>query len=392
MKHTKLLLSIGKVLMAFLCTTLGTGCSSGPVEGPPQIFVNSPVGIYYQGTIAALSGSFVPSVDEASVDLRANYRSVFFRFFPFNPWGRTTGWNEGGFALFESGSWSTDVSAIRSGFSNFASQPFTVYEVQGSMSLDDSGPTPDFWLIEPRPAEETQAILDYLYGNPEATSLEYSTRAFAEEPMVKHHLPGLRPYRQQIAEAFRQSRVLPQMWGSITMRYLGFINSQFTPTPQQFSRKQLDDISSFFAQFETELLDSKVGDGKNNAFRHAAAAQFRSLIRSIQKAEGKTLKEFLREDPAERNGSSASSDDLLASFPNPFNPVTTITYQVSEPSPIALRVFDVTGREVCTLVNGFQQTGLHSVSFDGTNLGSGLYFVRLETQSSVKIHKLVLLK
>ncbi len=390
MNHNKLLMTIGKIFVAFLCTLLATGCVPGPVEGPPQIFIHSPDGIYYRGSIVPLSGSFVPSADEASVDLRANYRSVFFRYLPFNPWVRTHGWNERGFVLFESGSWSTDVWAMRSGLGNFASKPFTVYHVEGSITSND--PASDFWLIEPRPIEETQAILEYLYGNPEATSLEYLAQAFENEPLVRHHLPSLRTYRREIAETFRHSPVLPRMWASITTRYLGFINSQFTTRPQRFSRQQVDDISTFFAQFESELLHNKTLHGKSNASPQAAAAQFRSLIRSIQKAEGKTLREFLRENPSAVGRSSVTSGELLASFPNPFNPVTTITYQLSEPSHVALRVYDVTGKEVFNLIDGLQEAGFHSVRFDGTNLGSGLYFVKLETQSSVKTHKILLLK
>lgn len=83
---------------------------------------------------------------------------------------------------------------------------------------------------------------------------------------------------------------------------------------------------------------------------------------------------------------------LLQNYPNPFNPKTTITYFLPYEGFITLKVYDVLGREIKTLVNVEQQPGLFHVGFDGSELSSGIYFYRLQTESSQKVKKMLLLR
>ncbi|MFZ1322575.1 MAG: T9SS type A sorting domain-containing protein, partial [Ignavibacteria bacterium] len=73
-----------------------------------------------------------------------------------------------------------------------------------------------------------------------------------------------------------------------------------------------------------------------------------------------------------------SSYSLSQNFPNPFNPMTIINYQCSMYNDVSLKVFDVLGNEVSTLVNEKQSAGSYSVTFDGSNFPSGVYFYKLE--------------
>ena len=88
---------------------------------------------------------------------------------------------------------------------------------------------------------------------------------------------------------------------------------------------------------------------------------------------------------------------LLKSFPNPFNPVTTITYTIPEDSYIQLDVFSVNGKMIKHLENSFKLQGNYSVSWDGKDMigksvGSGIYIAKLSTQKEIISHKMLLLK
>ncbi len=84
---------------------------------------------------------------------------------------------------------------------------------------------------------------------------------------------------------------------------------------------------------------------------------------------------------------------LLQNYPNPFNPTTTISYQLKSKSKVQLTIFDYNGREIKMLVNQHQNAGEHSVSFDASEMSSGVYFYRLKTSTGfVQAKKLVVLK
>ena len=84
--------------------------------------------------------------------------------------------------------------------------------------------------------------------------------------------------------------------------------------------------------------------------------------------------------------------DLLQNYPNPFNPTTRIGFQIANGAWVSLRVFDLLGREVSTLVNEQMKPGRYEVTFDGSALASGVYYYRLEAGPSVTMKKLLLLR
>ncbi len=79
---------------------------------------------------------------------------------------------------------------------------------------------------------------------------------------------------------------------------------------------------------------------------------------------------------------------LTQNFPNPFNPVTAISYQLPESSEVSLKIYDVTGSEVMQLVDDKQPAGSHSVILRATNLTSGTYLYRLETEDTERTRKM----
>jgi subtilisin family serine protease len=83
---------------------------------------------------------------------------------------------------------------------------------------------------------------------------------------------------------------------------------------------------------------------------------------------------------------------LLQNYPNPFNPTTVISYQLPVSSLLNLKVYDVLGRDVKTLMQGREDAGIHSVTFDAGDLSSGVYFYRLQAGNYTATKKLLLLK
>ena len=89
---------------------------------------------------------------------------------------------------------------------------------------------------------------------------------------------------------------------------------------------------------------------------------------------------------------NAVSFNLNQNFPNPFNPTTTIKYQIPEISFVTLKVYDVLGNEVAILVNDEKPTGTYELNWNAANLPSGVYFYRLQAGNFVDTKKMVLLK
>ena len=83
---------------------------------------------------------------------------------------------------------------------------------------------------------------------------------------------------------------------------------------------------------------------------------------------------------------------LEQNHPNPFNPSTTIAYEISSSAHVAVRVYDILGREVVTLIDGVQNPGSYRVTLDASHMVSGVYFYRLEAGSFVSVKKMLLLK
>ena len=83
---------------------------------------------------------------------------------------------------------------------------------------------------------------------------------------------------------------------------------------------------------------------------------------------------------------------LHQNYPNPFNPSTVISYQLPTNNLVQLKIFDMLGREVATLINETQAAGLHQITFDATILSSGMYFYQLTAGNFTQSRKMLLLK
>jgi len=92
------------------------------------------------------------------------------------------------------------------------------------------------------------------------------------------------------------------------------------------------------------------------------------------------------------NGLVKYDFELDQNYPNPFNPSTTINYTIKTAGQVTLKVYDMLGTEVASLVNARKEPGNYSVAFNATNIPSGIYVYRLTADKFVETKKLILLK
>ena len=83
---------------------------------------------------------------------------------------------------------------------------------------------------------------------------------------------------------------------------------------------------------------------------------------------------------------------ISQNYPNPFNPSTIINYQIPKSTLVTLKVYDILGREVTTLVNEEKPAGNYEINFNGSRLSSGIYFYRIQVGGYTSIKKMILLK
>ena len=83
---------------------------------------------------------------------------------------------------------------------------------------------------------------------------------------------------------------------------------------------------------------------------------------------------------------------LSQNYPNPFNPATTIEYSIPQNSFVTLKVYNVLGQEIASLVNQEQKASNYTVNFDASRLASGIYFYKIQAGSFTLTKKMLLLK
>lgn len=132
------------------------------------------------------------------------------------------------------------------------------------------------------------------------------------------------------------------------------------------------------------LYPGLIGDSDSFTFQKSADDQSGSFVGEWMNS-GESFEEGLE-------AAAPAEFALMGSYPNPFNPTTTLQFTLPEASKVLLTVYDVNGRLTATVVNGYRDAGLHAVTFDGSGLASGIYLYRLEAGQFTANGKMVLMK
>jgi hypothetical protein len=101
---------------------------------------------------------------------------------------------------------------------------------------------------------------------------------------------------------------------------------------------------------------------------------------------------LISKDIASDNIDLTYSYSLNQNYPNPFNPSTVIAFELAKSSPVTLKIFDVLGREIITLVDAVKPAGLNKVEFNAAGLPSGFYFYKIQSVDFSDTKKMILLK
>jgi len=203
-------------------------------------------------------------------------------------------------------------------------------------------------------------------------------------------------------EDWEKSEVLTQLWSGGKWVYSGRVTSKYS------SNKKIDllDIweSNFWNKYSktsyTLNRENYIDRGINEISYNAQWVKDDGLI-IIENPNGFFQAFFALEvlvyyapltDIKKREIDIPTDFRLFQNYPNPFNPTTIIAYQIPEDGSVNLIVYNTLGQVVSTLVNKHQTSGKYSVQFDASNLPSGVYFYKLESNNFVKVNKMLLLR
>lgn len=229
-------------------------------------------------------------------------------------------------------------------------------EIKSSTDLNSILETPDFTL-------DDNSTLNYSVAY-SADNIEKAERTLTENDEIT--------FRVELVDA-------------VTEKVIGIFDNI------KFTKSNLKEYTNIAYQVNTEGVGNRkvkmrlVTEVKGNSVKGYSVADVYNSDEGLAKSQSPTEIGFM--------GSLAvTTYNLEQNYPNPFNPSTTIKYQIPQAGKVTLKIYDILGKEVTTLVNETKDTGRYEVKFDASNLSSGVYIYRLQAGEYTATHKMLMIK
>lgn len=149
------------------------------------------------------------------------------------------------------------------------------------------------------------------------------------------------------------------------------------------TRAELDKKHNLEKTIENRALNNISISGSLNAEQRRERIRKDLLLLTQRETENNPLKGI---------NSLPINYSLSQNYPNPFNPVTKINYSIAKQGLVTLKIYDILGREVKTLVNEVKSPGAYIVDFNGSSFASGVYFYKIQSGNFMQVKRMVLIK
>ena len=179
---------------------------------------------------------------------------------------------------------------------------------------------------------------------------------------------------------------------SASKNNLTWIDNSTNETGFEIERKNGDaNSSNAFSSVATVAADIKTYSDQNVTAGSTYTYQVRA-VNSNSESNYSNTATVSTTTAVEKNEQIPTEFKLDQNYPNPFNPTTVISYSIPENCFVQLKIYDLLGNVITTLVSENQNTGIYKITFDGSNLTSGIYFYQLITPQYTNTKKLMLVK
>ena len=159
-----------------------------------------------------------------------------------------------------------------------------------------------------------------------------------------------------------------------------------------YDKGKLNVVRNFLFAF-IEQINSLIAEGKLYYDDVKSLIDYCELIlEDINNSLAKNPDNDVSSDPGDVENLIPDKFLLSQNYPNPFNPTTLITYAIPQTGFVTLKIFDVLGNEVTTLVNEVKSEGVYSVTFNASTLPSGIYFYKIQSGNFIDVKKMNLIK